>query len=387
MGYLQNTLPKYLVRLGCEVHVISPNLRPYYQTSESGDTLQQFISDEPLIPGTVEHLDGFTLHVVGHKKQLGYERLQNLAEKLREIQPDVVQTMAAIGWIPMDAAILKSRMKFKLFTGNHNAASTYAPARANLHWWSFGRLKEFCLRAIPGRVISLATEKCYGVTKDCAEIAWRFYGVQKHKVTTMHLGVDTDYFFPINSDEASHERSHLRKQLGFKTEDIVCIYTGKLTESKNAVILASAVSRLRSEGLPFCAVFIGDGVQKSALMNAPWSTVIPFMDYRGLGKYYRASDIGVWPTNESISMLDAAACGLPLVVSDGIVYREHVEGNGDVYRMNDLDDLVAKLRSFVPVEVRLKLGARGADKMKREFSMKYVAERRLRDYRSSLNSN
>ena len=32
---------------------------------------------------------------------------------------------------------------------------------------------------------------------------------------------------------------------------------------------------------------------------------------RKLGGFFRAADIGVWPTQESTSMLDAAACALP----------------------------------------------------------------------------
>ena len=51
-----------------------------------------------------------------------------LAEVLAEIQPDVVQMSASIGWIPLDAARLKRKVRYKLFTGNHNSMSTSRPA-------------------------------------------------------------------------------------------------------------------------------------------------------------------------------------------------------------------------------------------------------------------
>ena len=85
-------------------------------------------------------------------------------------------------------------------------------------------------------------------------------------------------------------------------------------------------------------------------------------------------------------MLDAAACGLPLIISDGVVYREHVEGNGLVYRMNDLNDLVTKLLELESPDVRVRLGAHGAEKMRSEFSWDFVARRRISHYRQALGS-
>lgn len=253
--------------------------------------------------------------------------------------------------------------------------------------WNAERLRCFVTRTVPGRLVSLATEKCYGVTNDCAEIAWRYYGVQRHKVKMMSLGVDTDFFFPVISDDTIQERAALRQRLGFSEDDIVCIYTGKLTEGKNALILAEAMERLRSMGKPFRGLFIGGGPQKQSIRAHPSSVVLDFMPFSELAAYYRTADIGVWPADESTSTLDAAACGLPLIVSDGIVYREHVEGNGIVYKMNDLDDLVHNLLRLIDPQERKRLGLLGADKMARTFSWESVARRRLRDYEAALGSH
>jgi len=128
-------------------------------------------------------------------------------------------------------------------------------------------------------------------------------------------------------------------------------------------------------------------VQKESIQAHPWCRVLDFMPFSKLGAYYRAADIGVWPTNESTSMLDAAACGIPIIVSDGIVYREHVEGNGIVYNMNNLDDLVNVLLSLRNPQERRRLGSFGAIKMESEFSWDSVARRRIRDYETALASS
>jgi glycosyltransferase involved in cell wall biosynthesis len=63
--------------------------------------------------------------------------------------------------------------------------------------------------------------------------------------------------------------------------------------------------------------------------------VIPFMKHAEPAGYYRASDIGVWPSHHSMSMLDAAGCGLPVVVSEKLAAverygggRAHLSGTG-----------------------------------------------------------
>lgn len=310
-----------------------------------------------------------------------------LQSKLRSLKPDIVQCFPAIGWIPLDAAINKLIYGYKLFTGNHNTSSTFLLAKKKKPVWSRERLKCFATRTIPGRLTSLLTQKCYAVTTDCAEIAWRFYGVQQKKVEMMHLGVDMDFFFPANSESSLQARSTLRQKLGFAEQDIVCTYTGKLTETKNPLLLAKAIDRLQSMGEPFRGLFIGEGTEKKALGKHPNSVVLDFTPFNKLGNYYRAADIGVWPTNESTSTLDVAACGLPLIVSDGIAYREHVEGNGRVYKMNDLDDLVQNLFSLRDKNERKRLGSVGAEKMARSFSWESIAKRRLVDYENAVRCN
>ena len=379
MGYIYTVMPKYLARAGAEMHVVSLNLGPYWRMAGSAQVFDGF--SEALTPGLVEEMDGYTLHVLDGRQQFGYMRMNGLKEKLEELRPDVVQTWVSIGWIPIDAARFQRRLGYKLFTGNHNAMST---ARESLMGGPQVRIKNLLTRFVPGRLASLRTERCYAVTKDCAEIAWRYYGVEREKVVTMHLGVDTDYFYPAKSDADLEERRSLRRSLGIEENEILCIYTGKMTEAKNALILAQAIARLREMGKWYSAIFIGNGAQRPAIEATPYCRVKDFMHFSKLAEYYRAADIGVWPTNESTSTLDAAACGLPLVVSDGIVYRDHVDGNGRVFRMNDLNALIATLFELGPREVRGALGAAGAAKMAAQFSWESVARRRMEDYQQAL---
>lgn len=380
MGYLENCLPRFLANLGAEVHLITSPLSAYHQRTDAEGLFEHILPESASSDD-----DRVQVHLLKPEKRFAHVRFAGLYSTLARIRPHVVQTTVAIGWLPLEAAIAKWILGFKLFTGAHTAASTFPLARRDSTWADPEYIRCMAARFAPGRVVSLATEKCYAVTIDCADIASRFFGVQRSKVEIMHLGVDTGVFFPSSVGE-NPERIALRAWLGYKPSDIVCIYTGKLTAEKNAAILAQAVCALRAQGLPFTGLFIGDGPQASAIRTAPFCTLLPFRPYSDLGQFYRAADIAVWPTNESTSMLDAAACGLPLVVSDGIAYRDHVNGNGLVVRMNDLSDLVSVLSQLANQDLRHTLGSRGAAKMAALFSWNLIAQRRFHDYLSALDS-
>lgn len=387
MGYLDQTLPKYLARCGAEVHVITNDLQPYYQLKDFNQTYGSFAAQNELHPGSVEAHEGYTLHVLPHQRALGYMRTKGLCRKLSAIRPEIVQTFAAIGWQPLEAGLMQPFLGFRLFTGNHTSPTTFPLARKEEHKPLIKILKNFVTRKAPGRATSWRTEKCYVVSQDSGEIARRFFGVQERKIEVQRLGVDCDFFSPVRTPAEMEQRLQLRNQLGFGADDIVCVYSGKLTEVKNAYIVVQAIERLCEAGLPFRGLFIGEGPQQELIRAHGSCVTLGFMDFRKLGSYYRAADIGVWPTDESTSTLDLAACGIPIVVSDFVNYRGETARKSLVFKLNDLKSLTEILTRLSGRDDRIRLGTQAAEEMAREFSMESVARRRLRDYEAALKSD
>src|ERR1700730_16908338 len=136
MGYLESSLPKYLARLGIETHVVTMDLPPYYWISDFGETYGSFDDSAELVPGAVEKLDGYTLHVLSHQQTAGYMRMIGLREKLTSIGPDIVQTMSPVGWISLEASLYKPFYGYKLFTACHTTASTFSLATRKTYWWN-----------------------------------------------------------------------------------------------------------------------------------------------------------------------------------------------------------------------------------------------------------
>jgi glycosyltransferase involved in cell wall biosynthesis len=386
MGYLENILPKYLARLGLDVHLITMGLPPSYYMNESREVYRGFADRTGLSPGMVEAYQGYTLHVLAHRRAMGYMRMVGLRKRLRAVAADIVQTTAAIGWLPMQAALAKLFLRYKLFTGNHYHASVFPLAHQKLRPWNKDLLRCRLTRTLPGWLVALLTEKCYAITSDCADVAVRFFGVPKSKIEICPLGVDTELFSPISSDADQQARRDLRALLGFSEHEIVCIYTGRFTEDKNPLLLAKAVDSLAQRAEPFRGLFVGNGAQAQAIRSCQGCVTHPFVPVRELGALFRASDVGVWSTQESTSMLDAAACGLPIVVNHTMSAPERIEGNGLTYRLNDMEDLTRALTALRERSARLALGACGAKKMANQFSWESVAMRRVRDYETALGS-
>jgi hypothetical protein len=83
-------------------------------------------------------------------------------------------------------------------------------------------------------------------------------------------------------------------------------------------------------------------------------------------------------------MLDAAACGLPVIVNDTLKAVERVSGNGVQYRLNDLGDLTRVMLSMFDANYRSELGRTGTARMNDSFSWCDLARRRLLDYEAAV---
>ena len=384
MGYSNTMLARYLARLGADVHYIATDLPIYHKNLEARSVYGQFSADYTMQPGQIERYDGYTVHCIGHRHLLEAPMFIGLLAKLREIRPDVVQLFINAGWAPLQTAAAKLLLGFRLFSAAHTTVSVFPLARRAARPWDRQYLANLAVRALPGRLVSAVTERCYAATADCAEVATRFYGMPARKVVVVPLGVDTENFYPPRSGADAERRAQLRRELGFADPEVVCIYTGQFTDAKNPLVLARAVVMLRATGVPVRGLFIGAGPQAEAIVGREGCVVVPFRPHRELPDYYRACDIGVWPTQESMSMLDAAACGLPIIVNDTLLATERIDGNGMTYHLNDAADLADKIRLLSDLDQRERLGRVGSRRMRALFSWDSIARRRLADYQASV---
>ena len=178
-------------------------------------------------------------------------------------------------------------------------------------------------------------------------------------------------------------RELMRSTMGYATGDVLCVYTGRFSIDKNPLLLATAIAMLASQGLPYHGIFVGDGPQREAIAKLSNTRIVAFMRHGDLADLYRAVDVAAWPRQESMSMLDAASSGLPLVVSDQMGEQGRVEGNGLTYKENSVEDMARVLRSLSSAHVRRALGTLGRSKMESHFNWSSIAHSLVSDYRQA----
>jgi glycosyltransferase involved in cell wall biosynthesis len=383
MGYAENCLPKALASLGHETHLITTNAQTYFNSTTYKETYEPFIGPGIVSCGS-KRLYGYTLHRLPYGKFFGRLRIRGLRQKLIELCPEIVQTFDVISLATLEAALLKFSLGYELFLESHMHASVFPLAlgkgslREKMYWpiyaYTFGRF------------VDMLTNKCYPISIDAAEIVTGYFGISPGKVDVVPLGVDTDLFCPPNTDTAQKIREQLRYSLGIEPNEVVCVYTGRFSKDKYPLCLAHAIAKLVAEGEPFRGLFVGSGPSQDveAIRRTPGCVVQPFVPTSDLPKYYWAADIGVWPRQESTSQLDAAACGLPLILSNRIKVLERVEGSGLLYEEDNPDHLAHQILRLSSPETRQKMGEIGMYKVRNHFSWVQIARQRLQDYEAAL---
>jgi glycosyltransferase involved in cell wall biosynthesis len=383
MGYASNFLPKAAAALGYDVHLITSDAQPYFNTPDYKKTYEAFIGPG-IVPCGIKTLDGYTLYRLPHRFWGRRFHIPGLLAQIRALRPHVVQTFDVPCFTTHQMALAKPFLGYKLFLESHLHASVFPPTlglrslRRRIWWFRYAMTW--------GRLLSTFSEKCYPISPDAADIVVRFFGIRKDKVDVCSLGVDTGLFRPPCDDEARQERLRLRQQFGFSPTDIVCIYTGRFSEGKAPLHLARAIGQLVSRGEPFRGLFVGNGdpADIAAIEACPGCIAQSFVPVQSLPPFYWAADIAVWPKQESTSQLDAAACGLPIILSDQVHVLERVSGNGLTYRENDIDDLARQIHSLADPNVRQQMGEIGSRKMREHFSWEGIARKRIQDYEAAV---
>jgi glycosyltransferase involved in cell wall biosynthesis len=249
---------------------------------------------------------------VGNRDPLNFFRLLRLMKRLR---PDVVQTILTPMDILSGAAALLTRTRWVL--RESSSAPLYAAG------WRHR------LRLALGRRADAVVSNSAG-----GDAYWR----SKPNAPPLHLIPNAVPFQDVAGAEPARATG-----FGFGPAEKVVLYAGRMDEGKNVESLIAALSRIADE-VPFVALMCGDGPLRPHLERmARESGVarrIVFTGYvENLWDLMKRADAFV-----SLSrfegcpnvVLEAMACGCPLVVSDIPAHREILDERSA--RFADPDD-------------------------------------------------
>ncbi len=379
MGYAENFLPIAFGKLGHEVHLVTTDLQVYATSPEYEKVYQRYLGPKQVEQGIFKK-EYYTLHRNSHSfTWRGGLKILNLEDKIRKIQPDIVYCFEIFNSDTLLACFLKSKYGYKLFCESRMHLSVFMSPKT-----FFQRIKQ-CGIGFVGRIMSLKIDQFYPIAPDVFKVITKYCGIPKRKCSISSLAVDADLFY---SGIQTEETNEFRKKNGYDESDIVCLYTGRFTESKGPLILAQAINYLQETGyLKFKGLFVGQGDMKyeNLIKNSKGCSIHPFVNVRELPRFYRSFDIGVWPLQESTSQLDAAACGMPIIINEKVEDNLRTQDNGLRYREGDFKDLAAKILMLEDKFKRREMGKIGSEKIAKFYSWDYLAKNKIFDFNRNLN--
>src|SRR5213596_1887511 len=177
--------------------------------------------------------------------------------------------------------------------------------------------------------------------------SWIKHGFDPAKLKILPRGLDTELFHPARREPEFFEK------FGEHDGEIRLLYVGRISREKDLDLLAAAYRRLRDEGLPVQLFVVGHGPYSEAFAKSlPEAFFTGYLTGNELATAYASADIFVFPsTTDTFGnvILEAQACGLPVVVSDSGGPKELVEdnANGLITKSHDVDDLARAIRALV----------------------------------------
>jgi N-acetyl-alpha-D-glucosaminyl L-malate synthase BshA len=215
-------------------------------------------------------------------------------------------------------------------------------------------INNFDAKSIYGYMISFSLNHCdkvISVSGDLAE-TMKSLGIKENKIVILRNAVDTERFKPFKNIE-------LRYKYAIGENEILILFVGYLDTFKGIFELIDAFYEINKKNKNVKLMMVGTGPKKDELKKkVSKSNLEDFLIFTGklspfeMHKYYQAADIFVLPSFTEglpISVLEAMACGLPIVTTNVGGIPEAIEDglNGFIINSKDENGLREKLKILI----------------------------------------
>lgn len=201
------------------------------------------------------------------------------------------------------------------------------------------------------------------------------------------VGVNTERFQPISE---SH-KAERKISMGYQPSDILLFYAAEFNVNKNQQQLIRALAEIRNEAPHIKLLLAGEGalqVQCQELARElQVAGQVKFLGYRkDIDGLLPMCDIAVASSHREglpVNIMEAMACGLPVVASDNRGHRELVlDGdNGWLTPPNDHQGMAEKLLLLVrDQQLRIQLGSHGRQKVNAKYAVERVLHQKSAIY-------
>ncbi len=369
-GYQESLLPKWHVRHGHEVHVVTSDR--YAPVPDYADSFGPILGPRRLGAG---HEVNAGVHV--HRLRGGPEWrsriwLRGLRAQITEIAPDVIMAHSTTSPTGFMVARLGRQLGVPVVIDSHMVFSAMDVTPR-------GRIFYSILKRATARYMTPNVNQFLGVADECCRFLEVAQGIPAERITLLPLGLDSDLFHP-DPDGAAR----VRRQLSIPDDAFVVMQTGKLTRDKSPDWLSFAAAGAMSTRPDLYLVFVGAGAPayldevRQPLVQAGVDNrlrLAPMVPASELKAYFSAADLCVFPNAASLSSVEAAGCGAAVVMTDLPASRWRANENvGVCYPTGDLAELQSVIGKYADQpELARRLGATALRAVRSKYSYDRVS--------------
>lgn len=254
---------------------------------------------------------GIPVHVIPFRSRWDPVGLWKLHSLVNRLQIDLIHSHMYRANVP--ATVMKMGSKQLLTVGHyHNMDTWETPAQEMVDRWLAAK-----------RDANLAVSEAVRLN-----VLDRL-GLPGETVRTVYNGVDLEQFHPV----AAAERHATRERLGVAASAKVVIMVARLVGQKNHELVVRAAQEIVQAAPKVCFLFVGDGPLREQLEQLARQLHVEehilFLGARDdVPQLLAASDIAILPSLKegfSNAVLEAMACGLPVIASDVGGNREVID--------------------------------------------------------------
>ena len=374
MGYQENYLPAEQKKLGHDVEIIASDRIPLNNRKRP---------DDRIYPG-IYYDKGVKIHRLPSLfeiRSVGALWLRGLNKKLIELNPDTVHAIGLMTFPTFQALRYNKKKKFKLFVDDHTDNDNF---HVNTIFKKIS-LKLFEVLILPQ--LKREVVKFLPVNPFSERLLITKFNIPRSKIELAPLGADNELFRPDKE-----KRKEIRKKLGIEEDEILIISSGNFDQTKDIDILIKTMAKLCEKYENLKLLLLGKGPED--YMNMIYNKIKEsrinqkilmhdFVQHEKLPGFYNAADIGVWPGKLGITIIEALAVGLPIVVCKSKATEFLISNdNGLSFERKDVSDLTTKLEKYVrDHEMRERHGKNSFELVKKELSWKALAKRSIEIYK------
>jgi glycosyltransferase involved in cell wall biosynthesis len=373
-GYEENFLGPAQSELGANVTIIASNMSPGSQVA--GGEFEVGASDYRGV--NLQRLKTF-----GFSKRQPTFGLRKLKATLDELKPDVVHLHSPVGLLLVQALRACKSLEIPVVLDSHLCYFNLRP-----YGWLKRRYYDLHRKFVFPRYRN-QIKALLPLTPESGDLLERELGLDHKLMVHNTLGTTADQFV-----RDLEPRNEIRDNLQISQSAHVVMFVGRVVPEKRVETLIKAFASVNPSETHLVVVGpVAESYKQSltAVADEESRERITFtggVDHDDLPKYFSAADIGVWPGDGAISIIDAMACSLPVIITRTESTSHLISsGSGVVFTEGDSEDLSRVLGDLLSDQSKLTaMSGLSRQAVESVFDWPRVASRTIEIYKDVLSN-